>query len=61
MSVTSVSTEHHQAEAQGRTPDLIYFPGDQVGLETGKDHWQAGGTSVIDPIWRVPGADSKWH
>ena len=61
MSVTAVSTEQHQAEAQGRAPELIYFPGDLVRLETGKGQWQAGGTSVIDPIWRVPGADGKWH
>ena len=61
MSVTAVSTEQHTAAVQGRTPELIYFPGDLAGVEAGKTHWQAGGTSVIDPIWRVPGADGKWH
>lgn len=61
MSVSAVSTEQHMTAAQGQTPDLIYFPGDLVGLETGRIHWQEGGTSVIDPIWRVPGKDGKWH
>ncbi len=60
-SETDVSNQHHMSTAQGRTPDLIYFPGDVKGLKTGKIHWQAGGTSVIDPIWRVPGTDGKWH
>jgi hypothetical protein len=61
MSVASVNTEQHSAMAQGEAPELIYFPGDLAGLEAGRNHWQAGGTAVIDPIWRVPGADGDWH
>lgn len=61
MSIAAVSTEQHTAVVQGRAPELIYFPGDLIGLETGKNNWRAGGTSVIDPIWRVPGADGNWH
>lgn len=61
MSVTAVSTQQHMAVVQGQPPELIYFPGDTVGLKNGKIQWQAGGTSVIDPIWRVPGTDGKWH
>lgn len=61
MSETDVSKQEHTAAAQGQTPELIYFPADAVGLKTGKVQWQAGGTSVIDPIWRVPGTDGKWH
>jgi hypothetical protein len=60
-SVSDVSNQQHAAEAQGRVPELIYFPGDMNGFKTGKNHWQSGGTSVIDPIWRVPGTDGKWH
>lgn len=61
MSIAAVSTEQHMAIVQGRAPELIYFPGDRIGLETGKNSWRAGGTVVIDPIWRVPGADGNWH
>jgi hypothetical protein len=61
MSVTAVGTEQHVTMAQGEAPELIYFPGDLIGLETGTNHWQEGGTSVIDPIWRVPGSDGNWH
>ena len=60
-SVSVVSNQQHMTTAQGRTPELIYFPADRIGLQTGKVHWQAGGASVIDPIWRVPGTDGKWH
>ena len=60
-SVSAVSNQQHATEAQGRAPELIYFPGDLGGVKTGRVKWQAGGTSVIDPIWRVPGADGKWH
>ncbi len=61
MAVAAVSAEQHVAGVRGRTPELIYFPGDLVGLETGKNNWRAGGTTVIDPIWRLPGADGHWH
>jgi hypothetical protein len=61
MSVASVSSEQHVSAVVGQAPELIYFPGDLAGLQSGRNHWQAGGTAVIDPIWRVPGADGKWH
>jgi hypothetical protein len=57
----SVKAEHRVSIAQGRTPELIYFPGDHLGFVTGKYTWNGGGTAVIDPIWRVPGAEGKWH
>jgi hypothetical protein len=59
--IAEVGRADHVAVAQGRTPDLIYFPGDLAGVETGKNNWQGGGTAVIDPIWRVPGADGQWR
>lgn len=59
--MASVSTEQHVAMVQGRAAELIYFPADGAAIRAGTDHWTAGGTSVIDPIWRVPGVDGKWH
>jgi hypothetical protein len=59
--VAAVSLQDHVTMIQGQTPDLIYFPGDLVKAETAQHPWQAGGTSVIDPIWRVPGADGTWR
>jgi hypothetical protein len=61
MAVAAVATEHSITMLQGRTPELIYFPGDHAGVLAGTNHWSAGGTAIIDPIWRVPGADGKWH
>lgn len=53
--------ERHIAIRQGGAPQLIYFPQDHEGLITGRNHWTAGGTSVIDPIWRIPAADGRWY
>jgi hypothetical protein len=61
MAVAAVVKEHHVAMLQGQAPELIYFPGDHIGLIAGKNNWSAGGTTVIDPIWRVPGVDGVWH
>lgn len=61
MSVAAVSAQQHVAVVQGQSPDLIYFPGDFNGAKIGKNAWNGGGTAVIDPIWRVPGADSQWR
>jgi hypothetical protein len=60
--VAMVSVEQHVAAAQGQQPELIYFPGDfSNATRVGPNAWHAGGTAVIDPIWRVPGADGSWH
>lgn len=56
-----VSAQQHAAIAPGRAAEAIYFPADFAGIQAGTNHWAAGGTSVIDPIWRVPGADGRWH
>lgn len=54
-------SQHHVAMASAHAPELIYFPPDTDGFQAGKYHWQGGGTSYLDPIWRVPGADGRWH
>jgi len=59
--VASVSARQRVAMVQGRAAELIYFPVDFAGIRAGTNHWTAGGTSVIDPIWRVPGVDGRWH
>ncbi|HLW02893.1 MAG TPA: hypothetical protein VKT82_29825 [Ktedonobacterales bacterium] len=59
--VAAVSAEQHVALAAGQAAELIYFPADVIGIQQGTNHWNGGGTSVIDPIWRVPGADGLWH
>jgi hypothetical protein len=59
--VAAVSREQRVAAIQGRAPELIYFPLDHLAVVNGKATWTAGGASVIDPIWRVPGVDGKWH
>jgi hypothetical protein len=59
--VAAVSTEQRIAMAAGQTAELIYFPTDIVGIQNGTNHWDGGGATVIDPIWRVPGADGQWH
>jgi hypothetical protein len=59
--VAAVHAEQHALAVQGRAPELIYFPGDFAGLKSGRQNWHGGGTAVIDPIWRVPGVDGKWH
>jgi hypothetical protein len=59
--IASVSTEQHVVMAQGEAAELIYFPADFAAIQAGTNHWNAGGTTVIDPIWRVPGVDGKWH
>ncbi len=59
--VASVSTEQHVSMAQGQAAQLIYFPANTIAITEGTDHWNGGGTSPIDPIWRVPGADGQWH
>lgn len=60
--VTMVGLEQHVAAAQGQQAELIYFPGDFANAtKIGPNAWHAGGTAVIDPIWRVPGADGAWH
>ncbi len=58
---TMVSIEQHVAAAQGQQAELIYFPGDFANARVGPNAWHVGGTAVIDPIWRVPGADGAWH
>jgi hypothetical protein len=59
--VAAVAAEQHISAVRGLASELIYFPGDVAGLEVGRQNWHAGGTAVIDPIWRVPGVDGKWH
>ncbi|HEY7349257.1 MAG TPA: hypothetical protein VH599_13165 [Ktedonobacterales bacterium] len=59
--VAAVSVQQHVAVIQGRTPELIYFPGDFSGSQAVQQTLREGGTVVIDPIWRVPGADGVWH
>jgi hypothetical protein len=59
--VASVSARQHVAMVQGRAAELIYFPVDIAAMRAGTAHWAAGGTAVIDPIWRVPGVDGRWH
>jgi hypothetical protein len=44
----------------GQTPELIYFPTDHQAVLAGKTTWTGGGETVIDPIWRVPGADGHY-
>jgi hypothetical protein len=46
----------------GRAAELIYFPTDHTAVLTGQSPaWTGGGESVIDPIWRTPGADGRWY
>jgi hypothetical protein len=59
--VTAVVAGQHVAAAPGRAPELIYFPGDLAGVKAGRVHWSAGGTAVIDPIWRVAGENGRWY
>lgn len=59
--VSAVAQQHRVALRQGHAPELIYFPSDHMGLIMGKNSWSSGGTAVIDPLWRVPGADGRWH
>jgi hypothetical protein len=59
--VAMVSIAQHVTAVQGQQPELIYFPGDFAHKKVGPNAWHAGGTAVIDPIWRVPGTDGSWH
>lgn len=59
--IAVVQTKQHVAAVQGRMPELVYFPGNFADVKAGGHSWNAGGTTVIDPLWRVPGADGKWH
>ena len=61
MAASAVSAQQHTAMVVSRSAELIYFPADTDGLTTGKQKWQGGGTSFLDPIWRVPGTDGHWH
>lgn len=61
VAVAAVSTQQHAAMAISHSAELVYFPADTDGLTTGKQQWQGGGTSFLDPIWRIPGADGQWH
>lgn len=61
LASSSVVTGHHVQMLAGRAPELVYFPGDFEGFKAGKHHWNSGGTTPIDPVWRVPGADGHWH
>lgn len=60
VAASAVSHQHHVA-LSSRAADLIYFPADEQSLVTGKQKWQGGGTSFLDPIWRVADANGKWH
>lgn len=57
---SAVSRQHHVA-ISSRAAELIYFPADEQSLVTGKQKWQGGGTSFLDPIWRVADASGNWH
>lgn len=59
--LSAVTNAHHTQILAGRTPELVYFPGDLAGLEAGRHHWISGGTVAIDPVWRVAGTDGQWH
>ncbi len=61
MAIAAVAREQHATITQGQSPELIYFPGDHLGVVEGTNNWNMGGTTVIDPIWRVPGTDGVWH
>lgn len=61
MAAAAVGTQQHVVAVLGQPAELIYFPGDFAGFAAGKNTWNEGGTAVIDPIWRVPGADGQWH
>ena len=59
--ISTVAQQHHVDLRQGNAPELVYFPSDHMGVIMGTNIWSSGGTAVIDPIWRVPGADGHWH
>lgn len=61
VAASAVSTQQHISIARSNGAELIYFPADSDSLVSGQQKWQGGGTSFLDPIWRVAGADSKWH
>lgn len=56
-----IARQQHASIRVGQQPELIYFPGDRKGFLQGKNHWNGGGTTVIDPIWRIAGTDGQWH
>lgn len=61
MAASAVSVQQHVSMAVSHSAELVYFPADNEGLISGKQKWQGGGTSFLDPIWRVPGVDGHWH
>ena len=53
--------EIHSDIQIGSTADLIYFPPDHDATLKGTDTWTGGGTTVIDPIWRVSAANGHFY
>lgn len=63
-SATSAETQVHSAARvtlmSGAAPELIFFPEAWTWKTTGAPkNWTAGGTSPMDPIWLMPGADGQ--
>ena len=61
QAVAIVRTQHHTGLRAHTHPQLVYFPFDFQGQQTGRVHWTAGGEGPDTPIWLVPGADGHDH
>ncbi len=59
--LASLQAQTHVGLKAGAAPYLVYFPTDYYARITGKIVWTSGGTSPLDPIWDIPGADGKDH
>jgi hypothetical protein len=59
--VARVQAQHHAGLRPGSHPQLVWLPFDATALQTGQIVWRAGGMDPEDPVWCVPGTDSKDH
>lgn len=57
IAIATLANQKHISLASARVPELIYFPGNDQSVTD----WRGGGTSYLDPIWRIPGSDGRWH
>lgn len=53
-----VAQQRHASIMAGAAPTLIFFPlaAGWIGPEA-PHHWTGSGTSPVDPLWLIPGAD----
>lgn len=57
--VAALATQRHLSLKAGTSPELVFFTSAASYAGQPNIQWQSGGTSPVDPIWHLVGADGN--